>query len=169
MGTVLIASSTTIAEIGVIVVILVLGVITFVMYRKQNAAAKPDQADRRSTRNANYYADVTTVPAPGAAPAHSDGDEGTTAPAPAPASPLAGATSTLPGGKPTQSDPFATLSTGSGAPSPAAAEATPESLESLPPPDPGTEAGWLTDPSGAADTLRYWDGNAWTAHVAQRS
>jgi len=35
-------------------------------------------------------------------------------------------------------------------------------------PLPGTPAGWLPDPSGAPDTLRYWDGNAWTQHVAQR-
>jgi type IV secretory pathway VirB10-like protein len=36
-------------------------------------------------------------------------------------------------------------------------------------PAPGTPAGWLPDPSGAQDTLRYWDGSAWTQHVAQRS
>ncbi|MGH9089415.1 MAG: DUF2510 domain-containing protein, partial [Acidimicrobiales bacterium] len=36
-------------------------------------------------------------------------------------------------------------------------------------PAPGTPAGWLPDPSGIPDTLRYWDGNAWTQHVAQRS
>jgi hypothetical protein len=36
-------------------------------------------------------------------------------------------------------------------------------------PPPGTPAGWLPDPSGAPNTLRYWDGSAWTAHVAQRS
>lgn len=38
-----------------------------------------------------------------------------------------------------------------------------------PGPVPGTPAGWLPDPSGAQDTLRYWDGSAWTQHVAQRS
>lgn len=33
----------------------------------------------------------------------------------------------------------------------------------------GTPAGWLPDPSGAPDTLRYWDGSAWTEHVATRA
>ncbi len=36
-------------------------------------------------------------------------------------------------------------------------------------PPPGTPAGWLPDPGGAPNTLRYWDGNAWTQHVAARS
>ncbi len=33
-------------------------------------------------------------------------------------------------------------------------------------PGPGTGPGWLPDPSGAPDHLRYWDGRAWTPHVA---
>lgn len=36
-------------------------------------------------------------------------------------------------------------------------------------PGPGTEPGWLPDPSGAPGRLRYWDGVAWTSHVAGRS
>ena len=38
-----------------------------------------------------------------------------------------------------------------------------------PAPPAGTPAGWLADPGGAPDTLRYWDGNAWTPHFAQRA
>ncbi len=29
--------------------------------------------------------------------------------------------------------------------------------------------GWLPDPYGAPDTVRYWNGSAWTEHTAQRS
>ena len=36
-------------------------------------------------------------------------------------------------------------------------------------PVPGTASGWLPDPSGLPDVLRYWDGQAWTFHVATRS
>jgi hypothetical protein len=36
------------------------------------------------------------------------------------------------------------------------------------PPD-GTPAGWLRDPSGSGDVVRYWDGQAWTSHVATRA
>lgn len=41
-------------------------------------------------------------------------------------------------------------------------------------PDPGTNpatnppSGWYRDPAGAARTVRYWDGNAWTSHTARR-
>jgi hypothetical protein len=36
------------------------------------------------------------------------------------------------------------------------------------PPPAGTPAGWLPDPNGTPDTLRYWDGGAWTQHFARR-
>ena len=36
-------------------------------------------------------------------------------------------------------------------------------------PAPGTGPGWLPDPSGAPDQVRFWDGLAWTPHVAVRS
>jgi hypothetical protein len=69
-----------------------------------------------------------------------------------------------------QSDPFAGFA-GGGAPgggAPAApAPAAPAAGGGNPPP--GTPAGWLPDPGGAPDTLRYWDGAVWTQHVAARS
>jgi hypothetical protein len=45
--------------------------------------------------------------------------------------------------------------------------ATPIGAIDLPPE--GTPAGWLRDPSGSGDVVRYWDGRAWTAHVATRA
>lgn len=65
-----------------------------------------------------------------------------------------------------QGQPFADLSPGGGAwevPSP------PAGPPALGNPPPGTPAGWLPEPGGTPDTLRYWDGFAWTEHLAQRS
>lgn len=52
-------------------------------------------------------------------------------------------------------------------PSPAPVAVAP--APAAPSPPPGTPAGWLPDPNGIPDTLRYWDGSAWTQHFAQRS
>ena len=52
-------------------------------------------------------------------------------------------------------------------PSPAPVAVAP--APDAPSPPPGTPAGWLPDPNGIPDTLRYWDGSAWTQHFAQRS
>jgi hypothetical protein len=45
--------------------------------------------------------------------------------------------------------------------------ATPVGQIELPPE--GTPSGWLRDPSGSGDVVRYWDGQAWTSHVATRA
>lgn len=61
-----------------------------------------------------------------------------------------------------QGQPFADLSSATGAweaPGPPA----------IGNPPPGTPAGWLPEPGGTPDTLRYWDGFAWTEHLAQRT
>lgn len=42
---------------------------------------------------------------------------------------------------------------------------TPGSELPAPPPPPGPPANWYPDPNGEFE-LRYWDGRAWTAHVA---
>jgi len=51
--------------------------------------------------------------------------------------------------------------------------ATPVATPDGPVPDPGSVPGtrpaWLPDPSGAPDRVRYWDGQAWTPHVAVRA
>lgn len=39
----------------------------------------------------------------------------------------------------------------------------------VPSPGPGVPASWLCCPSGKPGTLRYWDGRAWTHHIAERS
>ncbi len=52
---------------------------------------------------------------------------------------------------------------------PAPAPVTVAPVPATPSPPPGTPAGWLPDPNGIPDTLRYWDGSTWTQHFAQRS
>jgi heat shock protein HtpX len=53
-----------------------------------------------------------------------------------------------------------------------AAGATPVVSPAAPPAaDPGVPpppAGWYADPAGVPRTLRYWDGQVWTAHTARR-
>ncbi|HEX3460341.1 MAG TPA: DUF2510 domain-containing protein [Acidimicrobiales bacterium] len=71
---------------------------------------------------------------------------------------------------PTVEDPMpayqATTST-PGDPNGSGSAAAPFGRIELPPE--GTPAGWLRDPSGSGDVVRYWDGQAWTSHVATRA
>jgi hypothetical protein len=130
-------------EIVIVVAIVALLVAVLVLYRRQQSGGKEKQAAPPAADS--YYADVTTVQG-------QSGQQGAF------------------GAQP-QSDPFAgfggqTPPGGAPAPAPAAAPAAPAGAAA---PPAGTPAGWLPDPSGAPDTLRYWDGNGWTQHVAQRS
>jgi hypothetical protein len=62
----------------------------------------------------------------------------------------------------------AAVPTVSAAPSPAAAPTvTPPVAAATPAPASTTPAGWYPDPSGRFE-MRYWDGNAWTEHVARQ-
>ncbi|MGH8980157.1 MAG: DUF2510 domain-containing protein [Acidimicrobiales bacterium] len=55
-------------------------------------------------------------------------------------------------------------------PAPPAAQSTAVLADEAPPrPSEGSPAAWLPDPGGAPDTLRYWDGHAWTDYFAQRA
>jgi hypothetical protein len=130
-----------IIEVIIILAIVALLAAVFVLYRRQNAPAKPAEAPQ------SYYADVNQLA--GAPAGGQPGFGGAAAGAP---DPLAGFGS--PAAAPVAAPAPAP------APAPVAAPAAPPA---------GTPAGWLPDPSGVADTLRYWDGNAWTQHVAQRN
>ncbi len=89
---------------------------------------------------ASYYSDVSTLPSGGFGGGQSFGG---------------------------QSDPFAGFGGGTASPTPPPPPPPAPSAPMAPPP--GTPAGWLPDPSGMPDTLRYWDGAGWTQHVAKRN
>jgi len=132
--------TTVILEIVILVVIAALLVAVLVLYSRRNKPAKvKDQAPAQ-----NYYGDLATAPGP----AGTQTNQGF---AQAP-------------------DPFAGFGAAP-APQPQAVAAPPPPPQPAAPvgPAPGTPAGWLPDPAGAPNTLRYWDGNGWTQHVAQRS
>jgi hypothetical protein len=141
-------------EIIIVVAIVALLVAVLVLYRRQQAGPKPDAAPPTAE---SYYADVSTLQGQGgAAPQGQPGGSF---------------------GAPQEQDPFSGFGKGGAAaaaaappqaPAPAPAPAAAPAAAPAPPPA-GTPAGWLPDPTGVPDTLRYWDGNAWTQHVAQRS
>ncbi len=53
---------------------------------------------------------------------------------------------------------------------PPAPGARPDAPGAQPPPAPGgPAAGWLPDPGGDPNVVRYWDGSTWTDHTARRA
>ena len=138
-----VGANTILYEIPVIIIVVVLLVIVLVMNQRKKKPAKPAKAESPQS----YYADLQQ---PAAQPQAAAGQPGY-----APAGP---------GAAPDQFGGFATAAPGG--PPPPAAPAAPAAPAS---PPPGTPAGWLPDPGGAPNTLRYWDGNGWTQHVAARS
>jgi Protein of unknown function (DUF2510) len=132
-------SSTTLALEAIVIIAVVVILVMLFVLNKRKNAPKAPAA--ASPTAASYYADLANPAQQGAAAA------------------------------PNGSDPFGGFGTQpQGAPV-AAAPAPPPAPVAAPPmaPAPGTPAGWLPDPNGAADTLRYWDGSGWTQHVAARS
>jgi hypothetical protein len=132
-------------EVLILAVVIILLATILVLYKRNSRPAKAGAGHAAAPSSASYYSDVGTLPAPGA-----QGFGG-------------------------QSDPFAGFGGGvdqryaaapAPPPPPPPAPVQP-SMPSMPPP--GTPASWMPDPAGAPDTLRYWDGNGWTQHVAKRN
>ncbi|MGH9044839.1 MAG: DUF2510 domain-containing protein [Acidimicrobiales bacterium] len=149
MGTHLLAalgSSTKAVEVVILAVVIILLATILLLYRKNSRPAKAGA--NGAAQAASYYGDMGTVPA------HAPSASSMSAPS---------------------NDPFAgfggAVGQGSfGQPQPAPAPPPPPPAPAASPtPPPGTPAGWLPDPSGAPDTLRYWDGAGWTQHVARRN
>jgi hypothetical protein len=145
-----------IIEGAIAVVIVALLVVILVLNQRKKREAKP-QAQSPSP---NYYADLQQQA--GGEPDPFAGF-GAVSPAPTPAAPapaaqpaMVSAAPPATNGSPVQQMPSVAMPTLDSPPAPAS-------------PMPGTPAGWLQDPSGDPDTLRYWDGNGWTQHVAQRT
>ena len=137
------SKTTEILEIIILVVIVGLLIAVLVMYSRRN---KPGKVKNQPSPQ-NYYGDLATAQAPAGAQTNQ--------------------------GFAQAPDPFAGFGAAPAQPQPApvAAPAPPPPPQPAAPvgPAPGTPAGWLPDPAGTPNTLRYWDGNGWTQHVAQRS
>jgi hypothetical protein len=181
MGTVLnpsgaqlaaLSTTTKVIEIAIVAVVVVLLLVTLVLYRRKSAPPKTAGGPQAPAVTQNYYGDVTSLPNGQGALAGAQGPGGSSAPidsfggfAPAPGavpSPAVAAPAAASFGSSPAPAPFGSAPAAAPAPPPA-----PTSAPTIPPP--GTPAGWLPEPSGVPNTLRYWDGSAWTQHVAQRS
>jgi hypothetical protein len=139
------ASSTKMIEVLILAVVVILLGTILVLYRRNSRPAKAGDGHGSPTA-ASYYSDVGTLSAP----------------------------TGMGGGFGGQSDPFAGFGGSMEQNQYAAPQAPPPPPPPPPPmspamPPPGTPAGWMPDPAGAPDTLRYWDGMSWTQHVAKRN
>ncbi len=149
------ALSHTTLILEVVVAVVIIALLAAVVVLNQRKRKGPAEKKPKVATSPSYY-DVPTA---------GDGQSG-------------GFATASPGGQP---DPFAGFATASaGAPAHAAAPAAEYAqlagggVQAPPAPPaapatPSVPAGWLPDPSGAPDTLRYWDGSRWTQHVAQRN
>ncbi|MGC8471370.1 MAG: DUF2510 domain-containing protein [Acidimicrobiales bacterium] len=144
------------AVIGVVVVVLLVAIIVTSHRRKKAAAPKPPEAAP------NYYADLQQQPAGRPDPFSTFASAATPS-----TTPVTAHAAAYPGDVAPADAPGAFTTAAQGSELSAAAAAAAMAQGSSPPA--GTPAGWLPDPGGAPDTLRYWDGNAWTQHFAQRS
>ena len=159
-------------EIAIVVVVVALLVAILVVNRRRKRAEKAPAPQASGASHQDYYADLQQQGSGqlGGAPpdpfagfgASAAVATGTRDAAPA-APPANGAAQPVPAPAFQQSQ----MAAAPAAPSASAAPSTPQAPGVVP--APGTPAGWLQDPSGAPDTLRYWDGSAWTQHVAQRT
>ena len=156
-------------EIAIVVVVVALLVAILMVNRRRKRAEKAPAPQATGANYQDYYADLQqqgggqlggAPPDPfagfGASAAVATGTRDATPAAP----PANGAAQPVPAPAFQQSQVAA-------APAASSAPSTPQGPAGVP--APGTPAGWLQDPSGAPDTLRYWDGSAWTQHVAQRT
>jgi hypothetical protein len=136
------SSSTKMIEVVILAIVIILLATVLVLYRRQSRPAKGGSHVATPASAASYYSDLGTVQVQaGVGPV---------------------------GGQP--SDPFAGFGGTTATAPPVSSPPPPPPPPPVPQgPTPGTPAGWLPDPSGAPDTLRYWDGTNWTQHVATRS
>jgi hypothetical protein len=167
------------AVIGVVVVLLLIAIIVTNHRRKKAAAPRTPEAVP------NYYADLQSQPAGRPDPFSTFASAASPSVPPSAAQPGTHPGDIPPGGYSGEraaypgplTSAFADAVSGSGLGNAADAvsgsglgnAATAAAFAQTPSPPAGTPAGWLPDPGGAPDTLRYWDGNAWTQHFAQRS
>lgn len=149
-------------ELVVIAIVILLVVMTFVIYTRRGAKAR-GRTGGAETNAASYYHDVGGLPGtPGGTMLAANG--------PSPQADPFAAFGALSG----QSVPQATVAPMPTAPvqmmTPTVPMPAPMPAPAAPMgPLPGTPAGWLPDPSGDPDTLRYWDGAGWTEHLARRT